>query len=366
MPEKVLIGMSGGVDSSVAAYLLKESGYEVIGVTMNLWSFELYGGESCTDRGCCSVDAFDDARQVAAAIGIPHYVLNMREEFSKEVVENFKSEYLVGRTPNPCVLCNTKIKWQELLKKADQLGCKYLATGHYAKIGFNTESNRYELQRGDDSTKDQSYFLWGLTQDALSRTLFPLSDIPKTKVREIAAKLNLKVAEKKESMEICFIPDNNYKRFLLENSPEIAKISEGTIMDHTGKIMQHKHEGYPFYTIGQRKGLGGGFKEPMFVSAISRETNTVFIAPRERLLKYEVFVNNINWISEEITKNKICTAKIRFNTKDQSCSAERIDQDLIKLLFTEPVFAVTPGQSAVLFDKNKVICGGHIVEFNKL
>lgn len=361
MSEKVLIGMSGGVDSSVAAYLLKEAGYEVIGVTMNLWSFEQYGGESCTDRGCCSVDAFDDARQVANSIGIPHYVLNMREEFSAQVVDNFKSEYLAGRTPNPCVLCNTKIKWQELLKKADQLGCKYLATGHYAKIAFNNQTSRYELQRGDDPAKDQSYFLWGLSQDALSRTLFPLADIPKTKVREIAAKMNLKVAEKKESMEICFIPDNNYKRFLIENSPSIAKITNGSIIDHNGKTMKQTHEGYPFYTIGQRKGLGGGFAEPMFVSAISVESNTVYIAPRTGLLKHEVLVNRLNWITEEIQFKRDCTAKIRFNTKDQPCQVERVDKDLLKLIFTEPVFAVTPGQSAVLFDGTKVLCGGLIV-----
>jgi len=361
MSEKVLIGMSGGVDSSVAAYLLKEAGYEVIGVTMNLWSFEQYGGESCTDRGCCSTDAFDDARQVANSIGILHYVLNMREEFSAAVVENFKSEYLAGKTPNPCVLCNTKIKWQELLKKADQLGCKYLATGHYAKISHNPESDRYELKRGDDPAKDQSYFLWGLSQEALSRTLFPLADIPKTRVREIAAKMNLKVAEKKESMEICFIPDNNYKRFLIENSPPISKISSGAIIDHTGKIMKQKHGGYPFYTIGQRKGLGGGFAEPMFVSAISVDTNTVYIAPREGLLKHEVFVNRLNWLSEEIKFSRECTAKIRFNTKDQLCQIERINDDLLKIVFQEPVFAVTPGQSAVLFDNDKVLCGGFIV-----
>ncbi len=363
---RVLLGMSGGVDSSVAAYLLKEQGYEVVGVTMNLWSFEDYGGNVLSEKGCCSLESFDDARAVAKQLDIPHYVLNFKEPFKKYVIEDFKREYMKGRTPNPCILCNTIIKWQELLKKADFLDCEYLATGHYAKINHNKETSRYELLRGDNPQKDQSYFLYGITQEALKRTVFPLADIQdKDKVREIAKKMNLKTANKTESMEICFIPDNDYKRFLKENIEGIDKIVRpGDMLDSDGNILKNrKHDGFPYYTIGQRKGLGGGFTRPMYVKKIDAKNNTIQISEKEELSESFVYVEKLNWVSEEIAvgeTKKNLTAKIRFNTSDKLCSIERLDVDSVKIIFNQPVYAVTPGQTAVFYDNDKVVGGGLI------
>ena len=363
---RVLLGMSGGVDSSVAAFLLKEEGYDVVGVTMNLWSFEDYGGNVVSEKGCCSLESFADARAVAKQLDIPHYVLNFKETFKKHVIDDFKTEYMKGRTPNPCILCNTVIKWQELFKKADLLDCDYLATGHYAKIDYNNDTDRYELLRGDDPKKDQSYFLYGITQEALKRTLFPLAEIQdKNKVREIAKEMNLKTANKTESMEICFIPDNDYKRFLKENIEGIDKIVRpGNMLDSDGNILKNrKHEGYPYYTIGQRKGLGGGFSRPMYVKKIDAGNNTIQISEKEDLSEQFVTVENLNWVSEEIkigeTKENL-TAKIRFNTSDKPCKIERIENNIVKIIFEEPVYAVTPGQTAVFYNGEKVLGGGLI------
>lgn len=361
MAKKVLVGMSGGIDSSVAAYILKEKGYDVIGVTLNLWSFEEYGGEMVTDRGCCSLEQFADARNVANQIGIPYYVLNFRDTFKENVVENFKSEYMKGRTPNPCVLCNTIIKWRDMLKKADFFGCDYIATGHYAKMRYNEETKRYEILRGDDPKKDQSYFLYGLTQESLSRTLFPLSEMTKEEVRTVAEKIGLKTAKKKESMEICFIPDNDYKRFLNDNVPEIKKIKHGKMYDNDGKILDRKHEGYPYYTVGQRKGLGGGFSEPMYVKNIDANRNTVTIGKKNELYSNTVRVNNVNWVGKVVEDEMRCTAKIRFNTTDKPCTVKRISDDEIEIIFDNPVFAVTPGQSCVMYDGEILIGGGLII-----
>ncbi|MDA3884648.1 MAG: tRNA 2-thiouridine(34) synthase MnmA [Candidatus Delongbacteria bacterium] len=358
---KVLVGMSGGVDSSVSAYLLKEQGYDVVGVTMNLWTPDNPNNVQ-SDRSCCSIEAFNDARAVCTQLGIPYYVLNFQEIFKKHVVDNFISEYLKGRTPNPCVLCNTIIKWDELLKKADELGCKYLATGHYGKIRFNKETELYELRRGDDPKKDQSYFLYGMTQRSLSRTLFPLSQISKDKVREIAKNMDLKTAEKKESMEICFIPDDNYNRFLKDNVEDIGKIIKpGTMQVKNGGKLIRKHNGYPFYTIGQRKGLGGGFTEPMYVSNINPDNNIIEISARDGVFRSELIIENMNWIGNESTAKIKCTAKIRFNSVDTTCIAYPLENNKVKVIFNKPVFAVTPGQSAVLYDGDIVLGGGLIV-----
>ncbi|MBN1970098.1 MAG: tRNA 2-thiouridine(34) synthase MnmA [Candidatus Delongbacteria bacterium] len=361
MSERVLVGMSGGVDSSVSAYLLKEQGYDVIGVTMNLWSFEEYGGEMVGEKGCCSMDAFSDARAVARQIGIPHYVINFRDEFRRAVVENFKKEYMLGRTPNPCVLCNTKVKWIDLLKKATDLGCKYIATGHYANIRFNNETSMYELLRGEDPKKDQSYFLYGITQDALSKTIFPLSKISKDKVREIASKLGLKTAQKKESQEICFIPDNDYRRFLKENIDDFDKlIKPGKMYDSNGNDLKRKHDGFPFYTVGQRKGLGGGFSEPMYVKAVDPLNNSVIIGKKDDLSKREVYVSELNWISGSPDQNEHYSAKIRFNTTDKPCKI-RFEENKMIIVFDEEVFAVAPGQSAVIY-KDELVVGGGIID----
>jgi tRNA-specific 2-thiouridylase len=329
---------------------------------MNLWSFEEYGGEMVGEKGCCSLEAFADARAVARQIGIPHYVINFRDQFREHVVNNFKDEYMKGRTPNPCVICNTKIKWKDLYKKGVELGCELISTGHYAKIEFDKESGFYNLLRGDDPRKDQSYFLYGVTQDSLRKTLFPLQGMEKSKVREIAESLGLKTAEKKESQEICFIPDNDYKRFLQENIEDFEKvIKPGRIVDDSGKDLKRKHEGYPFYTVGQRKGLGGGFKEPMFVKSIDSETNVVTISPKGGLFKREVIIKELNWIGEKPVEGKKYSAKIRFNTVDRSCEIKYLEEDRVMIIFDEDVYAVAPGQSGVIYDGN-ICVGGGVIE----
>ena len=279
---KILVAMSGGIDSSVASVMLHDQGYEVVGITMKTWDYASSGG-SKKETGCCSLDSINDARAIAVARGFTHYILDIRNEFGDHVINNFVDEYLAGKTPNPCVLCNTHIKWEALLKRADMLDCEFIATGHYA---YRNEANgRYFVSKGSDESKDQSYVLWGLTQECLKRTLFPLGGLKKSEIRDMAMRMGFEELTKKpESYEICFIPDNDYRSFLKKKVPDLeAKVSGGAFVSSDGKLLG-THQGYPFYTIGQRKGLDVAAGYPLYVTRIIPETNTVVLGEAAELV----------------------------------------------------------------------------------
>jgi len=353
--------MSGGVDSSVAAALLKKQGYDVIGITIKTWGFMEVGGAPKHESGCCSLDAIFDAKSIAAKFDFPHYTVDFTKAFEENVITDFVDEYLNGRTPNPCVICNRKIKWEELLTKADSLDAYYVATGHYAKIGFDENSKRYTLKLSNDSNKDQTYALWGLTQKSLSRTLFPLSDINKIEVRKIAEELGIKTANKPDSQEICFVADNNYERFLRERVPEkIANVEEGNLIYEGEKIGQHK--GIPFYTIGQRKGLGVALGKPVYVKSIDKDSNVVEIGNTEDLFKTEVIARQINYVS--VTKLEIgntVVAKIRYSDKGSLAKVIEANDEKIILEFFELKRAITPGQSLAIYDEQGFLLVGGVI-----
>ncbi|MCG9912135.1 MAG: tRNA 2-thiouridine(34) synthase MnmA [Flavobacteriales bacterium] len=356
---RVLVAMSGGLDSSVTALMLHEQGYEVIGITMKTWDYATSGGERKT-TGCCSLDDINDARALAVDKGFPHYILDIREEFGEYIIENFTHEYLAGRTPNPCVLCNTHIKWDALLKRADKLGCEFIATGHYANVRH--ENGRYIVSKGIDESKDQSYVLWGLKQEALARTLFPMGKFHKTEIRQMAFDYGYtSLAKKAESYEICFIPDNDYRGFLKRRVPELeAQVAGGNFVDTQGNIIG-KHEGYPFYTIGQRKGLGQAFGRPVFVTHIDPQTNTVTLGDEEDLDSGELYVRDVNFGKyAQITDGMEVTAKIRYKDAGSACVLYH-EGNMLRAHFPVKVKAVTPGQSAVFYEGNDVIAGGFIV-----
>ncbi len=350
--------MSGGVDSSVAAVLLKEQGHRVIGITMKLWDYAQVGGNINYASGCCSMDSFNDARSVCSSFDIPHYILNLSEQFQQQVVQNFINEYIAGRTPNPCVRCNSKIKWKTLFEKARELGADHLATGHYAQILYNQVKGCYELHRAVDTKKDQSYALWGLQPSDLAHTIFPLGQLTKPQVRDLARKYNLPTAEKKESQEICFIPDNDYHRLIKEQQKEI---SNGEMVDTAGTLIG-SHQGYPFYTIGQRRGLGGGFKEPMYVVDIDAIQNRITIGNETALYARELIVDQVNWLScEAITEPLSAMIKIRYNdTFHAGILYLSINQE-IRIIMETPVRSITPGQSAVFYN-GAIVLGGGIIK----
>lgn len=363
---KVLMAMSGGIDSTVAALMLHKEGYEVIGITMKTWDYATsVGVSSKKETGCCNLDSFNDARAAAVEHGFPHFILDIREEFGDFVIDNFVEEYLAGRTPNPCVMCNTHIKWRALLKRADALGCDFIATGHYAQIHQHT-NGRYFIRKGIDETKDQSYVLWGLQQDLLSRTLLPLGTYHKTEIRQMAHDFGYpELAKKSESYEICFVPDNDYRGFLKRNVDGLeAKVDGGNFKDKNGKVLG-KHKGYPFYTIGQRKGLDIALGKPAFVTAIDPETNTVVLGDEEDLAGTQMKVSKINWIKyDTIDPNQEIITKIRY--KDKGAISKILANGInATVLFNSDVKGIAPGQSAVFYEGDDVIGGGIIQRFEQ-
>lgn len=357
---RVLVAMSGGIDSTVAALMLHHQGYEVIGITMKTWD---YAGSHTVGKetGCCNIDSFNDARQAAVEHGFPHYILDIREEFNESVVSNFVDEYLAGRTPNPCVLCNTHIKWSALLKKADALDCEFIATGHYVKV--REENNRYILSKAKDLTKDQSYVLWGLGQDCLKRSIYPLGDYLKTEVRQIAFDMGYKELSKKaESYEICFVPDNDYRNFLKNKVDGLEeRVEGGNFISKDGKILG-KHRGYPFYTIGQRKGLDIALGKPVFVTEIIPETNTVVLGDIEDLNRSMMQIKDINFVKyASIPENTEFITKIRYKDAGSPSIVKNIDGMNASIVeFLTEVKGITPGQSAVIYEGDDVVAGGII------
>ncbi len=356
---RVLVAMSGGIDSSVTALLLHEQGYDVIGITMKTWDYASAGGDRKT-TGCCSLDDINDARSLAVDLGFPHYILDIREEFGDYIIDNFVKEYLAGRTPNPCVLCNTHIKWDALLKRANKLDCEFIATGHYANV--REENGRYVVSRGLDSWKDQSYVLWGVQQSSLARTMLPMGQFKKSEIRQMALDAGyVALSKKAESYEICFIPDNDYRGFLKRRVDGLEeKLAGGKFLDKHGNILG-EHDGYPFFTIGQRKGLGIALGEPYFVTAIDPLNNTVTLGKEEDLKVKEMYVRNPNFVKYASVVDGIeVLGKIRY--KDKGTLARIYNEgNMLRAEFYEDVQAVTPGQSAVFYEGEDLVAGGFIL-----
>jgi tRNA-specific 2-thiouridylase len=360
---RVLLGMSGGLDSSVAALLLKQQGHEVIGMTIKTYSYDdISGSNPANDTSCCSLDGINDARSVAMMLGIPHYVTDLTEEFGHEIIDYFKETYLEGKTPNPCVKCNREIKWAAMLRKADALGCEYISTGHY--VDLREENGRMVISRSKDNAKDQSYALWAVREEHFRRTLFPLSGLTKDEIRAIARENNLPVAGKRESYEICFVSDNDYRRFLRDNVPNIdLKAPKGTFMFHDQVVGEHN--GVPFYTIGQRKGLGLSLPthpEPLYVTGLDVINNVVELGDDEELLTKQLTAHSVNMIKYASLPNEgiRVTAKIRYKDEGASAMAYPISDSEMRVEFESDRRAITPGQSVVLYEGDDVVGGGII------
>jgi tRNA-specific 2-thiouridylase len=351
----VVVAMSGGVDSSVASVLLKEEGYNLIGITMKTWGFDDFPEK---DSGCCSLETIYNARNVANQLGIPHYTLDFTEKFNDTVITNFISEYMQGHTPNPCILCNKVIKWGALLEKAESLGADFVASGHYANLFF--ENSRYYVSRGKDLNKDQSYALWQVSQYALSKTLFPIGSFTKPVIREIAKKLDLKSAATPDSQEICFIPDDDYRKLLEVRIPDIKeKLNNGDIV-YKDKVIG-KHKGYPYYTIGQRRGLEIALGKPVYVTKIDAENNIIVVDDEDGLYTKEFVAKEINLMKySEISTPIKAVVKIRYKDAGSPATLEQINESHIKVIFDEPKKSITPGQSAVFYEGDDLIGGGII------
>lgn len=358
---RVLVAMSGGLDSSVAAVMLHEQGYEVIGITMKTWDYATSGG-STKETGCCSLDSINDARTLAVNYGFPHFILDIRDEFGDFVIDNFVDEYIAGRTPNPCVLCNTHIKWEALIKRANKLDCEFIATGHYANIRQH-DNGRYVISKGLDETKDQSYVLWGVSQENLARTQFPLGSFRKSEIREMALQMGQhEIANKSESYEICFVPNNDYREFLRHKRPTLdEEIGVGNFLLSDGTVVG-QHIGYPYFTIGQRKGLGIALGKPMFVIAILPESNSVVLGEEHELEKTQAFVTNINLIKyPTLDKPMEAVTKIRYKHPGSMSILTQKD-DIMQVDFPHAVKGIAPGQSAVFYEGNDLIGGGFLMK----
>lgn len=356
---KALVAMSGGIDSTVTAMMLHEEGYEVIGITMKTWDYANSGG-SKKETGCCSLDSINDARQVAVDMGFHHFIIDIRDEFGDYVIDNFVDEYLAGRTPNPCVLCNTHIKWDALLKRADRLGCDYIATGHYARLRH--ENGRYIISKGKDLNKDQSYVLWGVSQESLSRTMLPLGDLTKDEIRSMALERGFhELVKKPESYEICFVPDNDYRGFLKRRVNGLEEsVGGGEFVLEDGTVVG-EHEGYPFFTVGQRKGLGVALGYPVYVTEIQKETNRVILGRFDELARDGMYVKKLSMMKyRNINGARMDTVtKVRYNDPGTPAVIEQAG-DTMKVFFGKGVKAIAPGQAAVFYEDEDVIGGGWI------
>lgn len=356
--KKVVVGMSGGVDSSVAAWLLKEQGYEVIGVTMQIWQEEEEQAQQ-ENGGCCGLSAVEDARRVAYMLDIPYYVMNFKKEFKEHVMDYFVAEYLRGRTPNPCIACNRYVKWESLLKRSMDIGADYIATGHYARIA-RLENGRLALCRSKTTAKDQTYALYNLTQSQLAHTLMPVGDYTKEEIRDMARQIGLRTADKPDSQEICFIPDHDYAGFIDRQSGVKASL-EGNFVSRDGRILG-RHKGITHYTIGQRKGLGIALGTPVFVTELRPETNEVVLGSNEEVFGTAAYADHLNFMSiPDLEGEMEVTAKIRYSHQGAPCRIRKVERDKVRCDFMEPVRAITPGQAVVFYQGDLVVGGGCIL-----
>jgi len=350
--------MSGGVDSSVAAATLKEEGYQVLGATMQIWPLDEQADYADRLGSGCGTDAIEDAKKVASKLAIPHYVVNLRNIFTQKVITEFCHEYSLGRTPNPCISCNRDIKFGALLKRAKELGADFIATGHYARIEEDNDTGRYLLKKGVDQRKEQSYFLYSLNQEQLRHSILPIGNLTKERVREIADELQLAVSAKPESQEICFIPDNDYPRFLKERIPEAAK--PGPILDKEGTVLG-EHKGILFYTIGQRRSLGISAREPLYVTAVNPEKNAIVVGKKWEVYGSELIAFRLNWIAIDKPEQPLAvSAKVRYLHQEAEAVVTPVDEDSVRVKFHEPQLAITPGQAIVLYHGDTVVGGGVI------
>ncbi len=357
MKKRVVVGMSGGVDSSVAAWLLKEQGYDVVGVTMQIWQDE-DSDLTSENGGCCGLTAVEDARLVARRLDIPYYVMNFKQEFRRKVMDYFVQAYMEGRTPNPCIACNRYVKWESLLKRSLEIGADYIATGHYARIG-RTKEGRYAVCRSAADGKDQTYALYSLTQQQLSHTLMPVGEYTKDEIRRMAQQIGLETAAKPDSQEICFVPDRDYGRFIEQDTGK--KPEPGNFVTQDGRILG-RHKGILHYTIGQRKGLNLALGRPVFVTEIRPQTNEVVIGRAEDVWADRLICGHLNFMAwESLNEPRRVLAKIRYSHAGEMATIRRIKEDQVECVFDSPVRAVTPGQAAVFYEEDRIACGGEIL-----